>query len=41
MVFEWNPLWYHYEGRWNTLFPYDTYGRVELDTHIYEFADTT
>ena len=41
MVFEWNPLWYHYEGQWNTLFPVETYGRVELDTHIYQFADTT
>lgn len=40
VVFEWNPYWYHYEGRWNSLFPYSTYGRVELDTHIYHFENT-
>lgn len=35
VLFEWNPNWYLYEGKWDSLYPLSTCGRVELDTHIY------
>lgn len=40
VVFEWNPNWPQYwQGRWDSLFPFSEYGRVELDTHIYHFEN--
>ena len=33
-------LWFNWEGKWNEFFPEDLYGKVILDTHIYDFKNT-
>ena len=41
MIMEWGPHWNDFwKGRWSTYFPESKYGKVQLDTHIYDFQNT-
>ena len=40
VVMEWPLLWFFWEGRWDKIFPEETYGKVILDVHIYDFKGT-
>lgn len=40
IVFEWMLRWHHWNNKWYDYFPEDKYGKVILDTHIYDFKKT-
>ena len=41
MVMEWPNHWNNFwKGKWGTFFPENQYGKVQLDTHIYDFKNT-
>ena len=33
-------LWFFWENKWDKIFPEETYGKVILDAHIYDFKDS-
>ena len=40
VVMEWAIMWFNWEGQWDKVFPEETYGKIILDTHIYQFKGT-
>ena len=37
---EWMNEWNYWNNKWDSFFPFSTYGKVILDTHIYDFKKT-
>ena len=41
MVMEWGPHWNDlWKVKWGSYFPENMYGKLQLDTHIYNFKNT-